>query len=78
MNNKFLLANEIKNFILSLDSILINYPKKDIIIKIDNITLEKMSDLRKYIYTKNVGDEVILRIQRNNVEKEVKMMLTRK
>ncbi|CDA23217.1 unknown [Mycoplasma sp. CAG:611] len=33
MNNKFLLANEIKNFILSLDSILINYPKKDIIIK---------------------------------------------
>ena len=52
--------------------------EKDIIIKIDNITLEKMSDLRKYIYTKNVGDEVILRIQRNNVEKEVKMMLTRK
>ena len=33
MNNKFLLANEIKNIILSLDSILINYPKKDIIIK---------------------------------------------
>lgn len=33
MNNKFFLANEIKNFILSLDSILINYPKKDIIIK---------------------------------------------
>ena len=37
-----------------------------------------MSDLRKYIYTKNVGDEVILRIQRNNVEKEVKMVLARK
>ena len=74
MNNKFLLANEIKNFILSSDSILINYPKKDIIIKIDNITLEKMSDLRKYIYTKNVGDEVILRIQRNNVEKEVNIL----
>lgn len=52
--------------------------EKDIIIKIDNITLEKMSDLRKYIYTKNVGDEVILRIQRNNVEKEVKMVLARK
>ena len=50
----------------------------DLIIKIDNITLEKMSDLRKYIYTKNVGDEVILRIQRNNVEKEVKMVLARK
>ena len=48
------------------------------IIKIDNITLEKMSDLRKYIYTKNVGDAVILRIQRNNVEKEVKMVLARK
>ena len=33
MNNKFLLANEIKKFIMSLDNVLINYPKKDIIIK---------------------------------------------
>ena len=66
-------------FASTLKSLFDNFTiTKDIIIKIDNITLEKMSDLRKYIYTKNVGDEVILRIQRNNVEKEVKMMLTRK
>ena len=37
----------------------------DIITKIDNVELNKMSDLRKYIYTKNVGDRVMLMINRN-------------
>ena len=40
----------------------------DIIIKIDEITVNKMSELRTYIYTKNVGDEVNLTILRNNRE----------
>jgi len=39
--------------------------KGDIITKIDNVELNKMSDLRKYIYTKNVGDRVMLMINRN-------------
>ena len=40
--------------------------EKDIITKIDNIELNKMSELRKYIYTKNPNDEVTLTILRNN------------
>ena len=34
----------------------------DIITKIDGIELEKMCDLREYLYGKNVGDEVSLRM----------------
>lgn len=52
--------------------------EKDVIIQIDNINLEKMCDLRRYIYTKNIGDEVILKILRNNTEKEIKMTLIKK
>lgn len=33
----------------------------DIITKIDNVELNKMSELRRYIYTKNSGDTVRLR-----------------
>ena len=52
--------------------------EKDVIIQIDNINLEKMCDLRRYIYTKNIGDEVILKILRKNKEKEIKMTLIKK
>lgn len=52
--------------------------EKDVIIQIDNINLKKMCDLRRYIYTKNIGDEVILKILRNNTEKEIKMTLIKK
>lgn len=38
----------------------------DIITKIDNIELNKMSELREYIYTKSPNDEVTLTILRNN------------
>ena len=51
MNNKFLLANEIKNFILSLDSILINYPKKDIIIK--KRIINTLFELLELVYLAN-------------------------
>lgn len=40
--------------------------EKDIITKIDNIGLNKMSELRKYIYTKNPNDEITLTVLRNN------------
>lgn len=33
----------------------------DIITKIDNVELNKMSELRRYIYTKKPGDTVRLR-----------------
>lgn len=50
----------------------------DIIEEIDGIKLNKINDLRKYIYTKNVGDEVKLKILRNKQELEVTAKLTRK
>lgn len=50
----------------------------DIITKIDNNTVEKMCDLRKYIYTKNIGDTVNLTILRNNRERNVEVKLGRK
>lgn len=50
----------------------------DIIQKIDDITLNKMSELRKYIYTKAPGDEVNLIIQRSGKETTVKIKLGKK
>lgn len=50
----------------------------DVIMKIDDVELEKMSDLREYIYSKNIGDTVSLTISRNNREKKVDIKLTRK
>ena len=43
----------------------------DIILSIDDNTLERMCELRRYIYTKNVGDEVTLVILRNNRKIEI-------
>ena len=50
----------------------------DIITKIDNVELDKMSDLRKYIYTKNVGDKVMLMIQRNGKNFGIEIELGKK
>ena len=50
----------------------------DIITKIDGITLNKMSELRKYIYTKNQGDEVTLLVQRKGIISPVKIELGKK
>lgn len=50
----------------------------DIITKIDEIKVNKMNELRSYIYTKNVGDEVNLTVLRNNREYNIKIRLGRK
>ena len=50
----------------------------DIIEKIDGRELNKINDLRRYIYTKNIGDEVTLKILRNKKEIEIKMNLMKK
>lgn len=50
----------------------------DIISEIDDISLNKMSDLRKYIYQKQPGDKVIIKYLRNNREEEAEIELTRK
>ncbi len=50
----------------------------DIITKIDEIAINKMSELRTYIYTKKIGDQVNLTILRNNREKVISIKLGRK
>ena len=50
----------------------------DIIISIDEQKLERMCDLRCYIYTKKPGDVVTLKIQRNNRKMEIEATLKRK
>ncbi len=52
--------------------------KGDIITKIDNIELNKMNELRQYIYTKEVGDEVTLSVERNKTKFEIKIVLGEK
>ena len=50
----------------------------DIITKIDNTKINKMSQLRNYIYTKKPGDEVNLSILRNKQEYNLKVKLGKK
>ena len=51
--------------------------KKDIILSIDGIPLEKMCDLRCYIYEKEPGDKVILQVLRNQRKMTVEVTLGR-
>lgn len=50
----------------------------DIITSIDNVTLNTMNDLRQYIYTKKPKDEVILKVTRGKINKEIKLTLGKK
>lgn len=50
----------------------------DIITSIDNVTLNTMNDLRQYIYTKKPKDEVILKVTRGKINKEIKLILGKK
>lgn len=52
--------------------------KGDIILSIDNQELERMCELRCYIYTKKPSDEVTLKVLRNNRELEMKVKLKKK
>ena len=47
----------------------------DIIIEIDDIKINKMNDLKKYIYSKKPKDEVTLKIKHQNEEYELNLQL---
>lgn len=49
--------------------------EKDILLEVDGIALEKMCDLRSYIYTKKPGDEVIFKVLRNKREENITVKL---
>ena len=50
----------------------------DIITKIDGNTVNRMSQLRNYIYRKKPGDTVTLTINRNNKEYNIEVILSKK
>lgn len=50
----------------------------DIITSIDDVSLNTMNDLRQYIYTKKPNDEVILKVTRGKINKEIKVRLGKK
>ena len=52
--------------------------KGDIITRIDNTSVNKMSELQEYIFSKNPEDEIILTIIRNNKEKQISVILGEK
>ena len=52
--------------------------EKDILLEVDGIALEKMCDLRSYIYTKKPGDEVIFKVLRNKRESNITVKLSKK
>lgn len=51
--------------------------KGDIIEKIDGMQIESMNKLKEYIYSKNVGDEVVLTVKNNNKIFEITSKLIR-
>lgn len=51
---------------------------RDIIVKIDKQELNKMSQLRAYVYTKKPGDKVTLLVQRNGIQTPVYVTLGKK
>ena len=52
--------------------------KGDIIFKIDNTSVNKMSELQEYIFSKNPEDEIVLTIIRNDKERKIKVVLGEK
>ena len=50
----------------------------DIIMQIDSQTINKMSELREYIYTKKPNDKVMLTILRNNKQMQIEITLGKK
>ena len=50
----------------------------DVITKIDGIEINKMSELRSYIYNKKPGELVTLSVNRNNKEYSISIKLSKK
>ena len=50
----------------------------DIITYIDDVELNTMNDLRKYIYTKLPNDEVVLKVTRGKINRNIKVVLGKK
>ena len=65
---------------IQADGVLFNKDIKigDIITKIDDTTINKMNDLKRYVYTKTPGDKVLLTINRDGREHTLEIELGKK
>ena len=52
--------------------------KGDVITKIDNTSVNKMSELQEYLFSKNPGNEIVLTIIRKDSERVIKVVLGQK
>ena len=57
MNNNFLIVKEMKVFIKSIDNIVVNYPRKELIIK--NRILNDSLDILENIYLANYHKDIL-------------------
>ena len=75
---------KLQAFKYAKDRLLAENPEKvgvkrgDILLEIDGIELEKMSELRTYIYGKNVGEIVNIKLIRSNKEYQISVTLAKK
>lgn len=70
---------------IHIESIIQNGPasetelkKGDMIIRIDNTSVNKMCELQSYVFSKNMGDEITLTVIRDDKQKQVKIILGEK
>ena len=61
MNNRFLVVKYVKEFIYSIDSLVVNFPRKDFVIK-DRIMIDSL-DILEMIYIANMSDDKNLKIK---------------
>ena len=50
----------------------------DIITSFDGIEINTMNDLKEYIYTKNPGDTIVLKVNRGKINKDISLTLGKK
>lgn len=70
MNNEFKIIKKIKEYILFLESILINYPKKDFIAK--NMVYETGIDIMYFILKANYSKDIL---ERKECQKEILVLI---
>lgn len=61
MNDRFLVVKYVKEFIYSIDSLVVNFPRKDFVIK-DRIMNDSL-DILEMIYIANMSDDKNLKIK---------------
>ena len=60
MNDRFLVVKYIKNFVFSIENLLINLPRKELLVK--NRIMNDLYDILEFIYIANLGKDKNIKI----------------